>query len=309
MIPEDDNTLEIGAESAPDPDLVIITGMSGAGRSQAIHVFEDLGYFCIDNLPPSFIPRLVELASLPGSRLEHLALVIDVRAFEFFDELLGVLRTLDDAGVGYRVLFLEADDETLVRRFKETRRRHPLVDDGGTLLDGISAERRELREVRARADEVVDTSDLKPGQLRDEILEIFFGDELPQMMSISVSSFGFKHGTPRDADIIMDVRFLPNPFYVPELRNLSGLDTAVRDFVLARRETAAFLTRWFDLLESVVPGYIAEGKNHLSVALGCTGGQHRSVALAEQTGAFLRECGYHVAVQHRDVRLTDSEAT
>jgi UPF0042 nucleotide-binding protein len=287
---------------APRPEIVVITGMSGAGRSEAIHTFEDLGYFCIDNLPPSFIPQMVDLAELPDSRIRRLAVVSDVRAHGFFAELAGELKRLDDRGIDNRVLFLEADDETLLRRFKETRRPHPLCEDGESILDGIRAERSALGAIRARADVVINTTSLKPRELREQIRERFFSESLIQTLSIMVTSFGFKYGVPIDADIVMDVRFLPNPYYDPELRKFTGLDAPVRDFVLDNAETQAFLTRWLPLLETVVPGYIQEGKHHLAVSIGCTGGQHRSVAIAETTASFLLESGYRVAVNHRDIK-------
>jgi RNase adapter protein RapZ len=288
-------------ESAPAPEIIVITGMSGAGRSEAMHTFEDLGFFCIDNLPPSFIPQLVDLAALPGSRIRRLAVVCDVRAHGFFSELAGELKTLDDHSVDYHVLYLEADDETLLRRFKETRRRHPLCEEGEPLLDGIRLERDALGEIRARADVIIDTSALVPRELRDQIRDRFFNDSLASTLAITVTSFGFKYGLPIDADIVMDVRFLPNPYYDPELREFTGLEEPVREFVLGNAETEAFLSRWLPLLETVVPGYIMEGKHHLAIGLGCTGGMHRSVSLAETTAAFLRDCGYRVAVSHRDI--------
>jgi UPF0042 nucleotide-binding protein len=288
-------------DNGTPPEIVIISGMSGAGRSEAIHTFEDLGYFCIDNLPPSFIPRLVDLAELPDSRIRRIALVSDVRAEEFFDELEGAIAGLEEAGVPHRVLFLEADDETLQRRFSETRRRHPLCTEGGTVNEGIEAERTRLAGVRGQADMIIDTSPLKPRDLRIAIKERFLADTTPESLSITVSSFGFKYGTPTDADIVMDVRFLPNPFYNPSLRDHTGLDELVREFVLGRLETVEFLERWHGLLEVLVPGYLAEGKTHLAIALGCTGGMHRSVALAEETANYLRGLGYRVAVGHRDI--------
>lgn len=285
----------------PRPEIVVITGMSGAGRSEAIHTFEDLGYFCIDNLPPGFIPQMVDLAELPDSRIRRLAVVSDVRSHGFFAELAGELKRLDDRGIDNRVLFLEADDETLLRRFKETRRPHPLCEDGESILAGVHAERSALGAIRARADVVIDTTSLKPRELREQIRERFFSESLVQTLSIMVTSFGFKYGLPIDADIVMDVRFLPNPYYDPELRKFTGLDAPVREFVLGNPETGAFMERWLPLLATVVPGYIQEGKHHLAVAIGCTGGQHRSVAIAETTAAFLLESGYRVAVSHRDI--------
>jgi UPF0042 nucleotide-binding protein len=283
------------------PELVIISGMSGAGRSEAIHTFEDLGYFCVDNLPPSFITRLVDLAELPDSRIKRIAVVSDVRGEEFFDELEGAINDLDTAEIPTSILFLEADDETLQRRFSETRRRHPLCTEGGTVSDGIAAERTRLAGIRGRADMIIDTSPLKPRELRIAIKERFLADTMPESLAVTVSSFGFKYGTPTDADIIMDVRFLPNPFYNPNLRELTGLDEPVREYVFGREETEEFLGKWFSLLETLVPGYLAEGKTHLAVALGCTGGMHRSVALAEETAEFLRGMDYRVAVSHRDI--------
>ncbi len=282
-------------------ELVVITGMSGAGRSEAIHTFEDLGYFCIDNLPPSFIPQVVDLAELPGSRAQRLAVVCDVRSHEFFDQLAGEIQKLEDRGVNERVLYLEADDQTLLRRFKETRRRHPMCDEGESLVEGIRSERLALDEIRKRADVVIDTSHLRPNELRQEIRERFVTDTAASALSVTVYSFGFKYGPPADADIVMDVRFLPNPHYDPALRPLTGLDGPVREYVLSKPETTTFLERWLPLLDDVVPGYVLEGKHHLAVALGCTGGMHRSVALAEVTATHLRARGYRVAVSHRDI--------
>jgi RNase adapter protein RapZ len=282
-------------------ELVVITGMSGAGRSQAIHTFEDLGYFCIDNLPPAFIGQLVGLTRLPGSRIRRIAVVCDVRAKEFFEELTGELRKLEESGVPFHLLYLEADDEVLVRRFKETRRLHPLCTEGDSVLDAISAEREALAEVRERADLIIDTSVLQPAELRTAIRERFFTGSLADSLAVTVMSFGFKYGVPTDADIVMDVRFLPNPYYERSLRELTGLEEPVRRFVLKREETTEFLEKWFDLLKMLTPSYLMEGKTHLVVALGCTGGMHRSVALSEETARFLSKQGYRVAVSHRDI--------
>jgi len=297
-LPEDDQ--EIGP-TVPSPEFVVITGMSGAGRTEAIHTFEDLGYFCIDNLPPSFIRQVVGLMALPGSRVRRIAVVCDARSLDFFDELSGELSHLENSGMAYNLLFLEADDETLVRRFKETRRRHPLCATGGSVLEGISAEREILAEIRARADVIIDSSTLRPSQLRKALKDRFFSATRKPYLTVTVASFGFKHGVSVDADIVMDVRFLPNPYYLPTLRDLTGLDDEVRKFVLEREETAEFLSRWFSLLEMLLPGYVMEGKAHLVIALGCTGGVHRSVALAEKTAKFLTDAGYSVAVSHRDI--------
>lgn len=281
-------------------DLIVITGMSGAGRSEAIHTFEDLGYFCIDNLPPAFITRLVELSDLPGSRIRRVAVVCDVRGRSFFAELSAALDELDGGGTPYRVLYLEADDKTLIMRFKETRRRHPLAE-AGSIGEGIKAEREILRSIRERADHIVDTSNLMPQELRAVIRQSFAAQGSHDSLTATVSSFGFKYGVPIDADLVMDVRFLPNPYYVARLRSKTGLERPVKSFVLDRPETKAFLEKWFDLLDLLVPNYVAEGKTHLHIALGCTGGMHRSVVLAERTAEHLRSREYAVNATHRDI--------
>ncbi|MBC7266164.1 MAG: RNase adapter RapZ [Coriobacteriia bacterium] len=281
-------------------DLVIITGMSGAGRSEAMHTFEDLGYFCIDNLPPALIQQLVELTGLPGSRVQRVAVVCDARGREFFSELAAALDRLEESGHPYRLVYLTADDRTLIRRFKETRRRHPLSDEC-SLAEGIRAERELLAPFAARADVTIDTSDMRPSELKSLIRERFAPVENESVLTVAVSSFGFKYGLPADADIVMDVRFLPNPYYVPRLRSRTGLERPVRTYVLEQPETEEFLSRWFALLDLLLPGYVREGKAHLHVALGCTGGQHRSVVLAEQTAEHLRKSGYPVNVSHRDI--------
>lgn len=298
---EPDSVSEPDVIVPTEPELVLITGMSGAGRSEALHTFEDLGYFCIDNLPPSFMPQLVELAKLPGSRIRRMCVASDVRSTRLFSELAAQLEHLGDVGLPAQVIFIEADDDVLVNRFKTTRRRHPLCDEGGSLLDEIRAEREALSEIRERADLVIDTSDMRPQDLRQALRDTFFAEGLGHSLSITVRSFGFKYGVPSDADIMMDVRFLPNPFYLSDLRDLTGLEAPVIEFVLERPETSAFLDRWLGLLEVLMPGYIMEGKHHLSIAVGCTGGMHRSVVLAEETGRFLREHGYRVSVSHRDI--------
>ncbi|MBE0475943.1 MAG: RNase adapter RapZ [Coriobacteriia bacterium] len=282
------------------PQFVVVTGMSGAGRSQAIHTFEDFGYFCIDNLPPAFIRQMVELTSLPGSKIRRVAVACDVRGREFFDQLSGELQALEEGGVEFHLLYLEADDETLVRRFKETRRRHPL-EEAGSIVDAIAAEREALAEIRGRSGVVIDTSEMRPSDLREAIRDEFFSGNLRATLSVTVSSFGFKYGLPIDADIVMDVRFLPNPYYDPDLRPLTGTEEPVREYVLSRGETKTFLDRWFALLDALMPGYLAEGKTHLSIAMGCTGGMHRSVCLAEETASHLRRKGFRVSVSHRDI--------
>ncbi|MHB1341959.1 MAG: RNase adapter RapZ [Coriobacteriia bacterium] len=287
-------------EIGPDREIIVITGMSGAGRSEAMHTFEDLGYFCIDNLPPSFIAQLVALTALPGSRVHRVAVVCDARGGSFFTELSASLDALTEAGHPYRLVFLTADDRTLVKRFKETRRRHPLADES-SLSAGIKAERALLRPFEDRADITIDTSSLRPAELRAVIRERFATSGATDTLTVTVSSFGFKYGLPVDADIVMDVRFLPNPYYVPRLRNRTGLERPVRAFVMDHVQTEEFLQRWYELLDLLLPNYLTEGKTHLHISMGCTGGMHRSVVLVEQTAEHLRRHGYAVNVTHRDI--------
>lgn len=296
----------VAQNTSNTPDLIIITGMSGAGRTEAMHTFEDLGYFCIDNLPPSLIMNLVSLAGLQSGTLKKLAIVCDLRTKELFPTLIDELHHLDEMGVSYTLLFLDASDEALLRRFKSTRRRHPMCDSGMTISAGIRREREMLTSVREIANHVVDTSDIRTHDLRQLLRDIYSGgDAAEQGLRINVFSFGFKHGMPHDADIMIDVRFLPNPFYEDELRHLTGLDEPVRDYVMDSEETKSFLMAWEGLLDEIVPGYVREGKQHLSIGIGCTGGQHRSVVIAEVTGTHLKEAGYPVTITHRDIALAE----
>lgn len=292
------------------PDLVIVTGMSGAGRTEAMHVFEDLGYFCVDNLPSNLIGNLVELNMKSDAEGMHkkLAVVCDARNGDYFGTLMDELQKLDAIGVSYKVLFLDADDERLVARYKSSRRRHPLCTEGTTIAQGIQSERTLLMDLRDRADEVVNTSNMLPQKLRSTLREIFGTGNDRSGLSVTVYSFGFKHGAPVDADLVMDVRFLPNPYYDPELRQYTGLDAPVRDYVMLRDETIEFNKKWQGLLDVVMPGYVHEGKQQLAIAVGCTGGQHRSVALAESTGDYLKSKGYRVSVAHRDLELAERRA-
>ncbi len=290
------------------PQVVIITGMSGAGRTEALHALEDLGYYCIDNLPPTMLVSLAELAGLSGPSGRRLAVVCDARSLDFFDQMRDQLRRLAECNVSYQVLFLDADDGVLRKRYSSLRRRHPLAQDGMTVSDAIALERRQLLSIREIADVDVDTTSLRPRDLRAMIDLEYAPTTAMQGMSVSVFSFGFKYGLPLDADVVIDVRFLPNPYYDPALRELNGHDAPVRDYVLGRQETKAFLEAWFNLLDVVMPGYVAEGKRHLSIAVGCTGGQHRSVALAEATGERLLAAGYRVTVTHRDLSRHSSPA-
>ncbi|MGI6285825.1 RNase adapter RapZ [Neomoorella humiferrea] len=283
------------------PRLVIVTGLSGAGKTQAARCLEDLGFFCVDNLPPSLIPGLVDLLRQPaknGKGIDKVALVMDIRGGQFFDDLEEALAYLDSRGIPYEILFLEAADEVLVRRYKETRRRHPL-SSGGQILEGIIAERRRLEELRGRATKIIDTSELTPRQLKEQVAELF-GDSRRQL-KISIISFGYKYGIPLDADLVMDVRFLPNPYYNPALRPFTGHDRCVADFVMASPEAQEFIAKFAALLRFLIPQYQLEGKSHLVIAIGCTGGQHRSVTLANKLGEILRGDSYDVVVKHRDL--------
>lgn len=287
------------------PQLVVITGMAGAGKTQALHTFEDVGYFCIDNLPPSLLINLVSLAGLTGEASRKLAVVCDLRSREFFSDLEKELRQLAELDVSFSLLFLDATDGSLLNRYKETRRRHPLCTGSMKLAEGINLERETLSGVREMADYVIDTTNKDTRKLRKEIREYY--DQLPaeQGLQVSVFSFGFKHGFPTDVDNMIDVRFLPNPFYEESLRYLTGLDEPVKDYVLANTQTQEFLTQWKALLERIMPGYVQEGKRYLSIGVGCTGGQHRSVVLAEQTAEFLTASGYSVNISHRDLPLAN----
>lgn len=292
----------ISAEHADRvPDIVIITGMSGSGRTQAMHVFEDMGYFCIDNLPPSLIMQLAEIIGINTGVGRHLCVTSDLRSQGLFDELLDTIETLRDHETTCKVLFLEASDEVLIRRYSENRRRHPLAKRGDTMADAIQRERMALASIRERADLVIDTSRMRTVTLRRRLQTAFSELSDEQLMDVHVFSFGFKHGLPVEADLMIDVRFLPNPFYDPEMRTLTGLDEKVSNFVIDHPKTQEFLDAWFRLLDAVMPGYIAEGKPRLSIAIGCTGGQHRSVAIAEATGRYLERHQYHVSISHRDL--------
>ncbi len=293
-------------EASPN-DLVIITGMSGAGRTEAMHAFEDLGYFCIDNLPASLLGDLIAINDASEKTAQRkLAVVCDARNKDFFANLEGELAKLRSRGVFFRVVFLDADDDKLVARYKASRRRHPLCEEGMTIAQGIASERALLFQLRAKAQDVVNTTDMMPMQLRAKIRDLFGDGDEREGLAVTVYSFGFKHGAALDADIVIDVRFLPNPYYDDALKPLTGLDAPVRDFVMYRDETAEFMKSWRSLLDCVMPGYVKEGKQQLAIAVGCTGGQHRSVAIAEATGDYLRTRGYRVSVTHRDLPLAES---
>ena len=282
-------------------ELTIITGLSGAGKSQAVATFEDMGYFCIDNLPPQMLPRAVELFSLEGSRVGKLAVVLDARGGEHFGHLDEALVELARLGVHARIVFLEASDEALVARYQSTRRSHPLAA-ADELPRGIAQERRLLAGLRERADAVIDTSDLNVHDLRHRIQETLLAGELSNQILVTFLSFGYKFGLPTEADMVLDARFLPNPHWIRELRPLTGLDEPVQDFVVARPESHGFLERAAELLRFLMPLYLAEHKTQLVVAVGCTGGRHRSVALAQALASILgKEMMVVTSVRHRDV--------
>ena len=287
------------------PDVVVITGMSGSGRTQALHVFEDMGYFCIDNLPPRLLLQLAELVGINSGVGRHLAVTCDLRSQGLFDEITDSLQQLRDHEITCQVVFLDTSDEVLMRRYDENRRRHPLAQPGESLASALARERRQLAAVRDFSDLVIDTSSLPIKDLRARLRRTFSELTDQQLMEVSVFSFGFKHGMPVEADLMIDVRFLPNPFYDPQMRTMTGNDPLVRDFVLNNEVTRRFLDAWESLLDVAMPGYVAEGKSHLSIAVGCTGGQHRSVAIANATADYLQRGGYHVSLSHRDLALAN----
>ena len=290
-------------------DVVVITGMSGSGRTQALHVFEDMGYYCIDNLPPRLLLQLAELVGINSGVGRHLAVTCDLRSQGLFDELADSVTQLRDHEISCSVVFLDTSDEVLMRRYDENRRRHPLAAAGESVSHAIARERAQLTAVRDAADLVIDTSQLRPRDLRSRLRRTFSELTDQQLMEVSVFSFGFKHGMPVEADLMVDVRFLPNPFYDPVMRTLTGKDRLVADFVLQNPLTERFLEAWERLLDVAMPGYVAEGKSHLAIAVGCTGGQHRSVAIAEATAAHLERSGYHVSLSHRDLSLANVRAS
>jgi UPF0042 nucleotide-binding protein len=282
-------------------DFVVITGFSGAGKSTAMNVFEDAGYFCVDNLPPEMIRSLVELFVHKGSKVERAAVVSDVRGGVYFEALRAVVDDLDALGLSHHVLFLEAAEQTLVTRYKETRRRHPLAPEG-SVAAGVAAERALLEPLRSRADLVIDTTSMSAATLRRKIADEFLPRKTPGRLALTFMSFGFKHGPPREEDVAFDVRFLENPHYEPELRELTGLDERVIDYIARDGRLEEFYGRLHPLLDFLLPQYVAEGKAHLVIAIGCTGGRHRSVAIAEHLADRYRgREDLDVAVAHRDI--------
>lgn len=282
-------------------DLIIITGMSGAGKTVAIQSLEDVEYFCVDNLPPILIPKFVELMIKSGEKLNKVALVIDLRCREFFSELFRALNLLDESKIiNYKIIFLEADDVTLVNRFKETRRRHPLFKDTSP-IEGISLERKLLEELKGRANQIIDTTFMKPSELKEKMVSSL-SEEDDRFFPINVISFGFKYGIPIDADLIFDVRFLPNPYYDDELRSQTGLDSAVYNYVMQCSDTKEFLIKLIDFIKYLLPKYKREGKSQLIIGIGCTGGMHRSVAITEYIVNELKN-DWNIGSKHRDIKI------
>ncbi len=281
--------------------FIIVTGLSGAGKTQAIRSLEDLGYFCVDNLPPTLIPKFAEACYQTDGKIDKIALVIDIRGGKFFDDLFESLNNLKNEGYKYEILFLDASDEVLIKRFKESRRKHPLAPDG-RILNGILLEKNKLREVKDRADTIIDTSKLATRELREEITKIYSEEgQMETQLIITVLSFGFKYGMPIDSDLVFDVRFLPNPYYIPELKKYSGNDQPVRDYVMGFEETREFVDKLEDMLKFLIPNYLKEGKRQLIVSIGCTGGRHRSVTIANSIFEKLKASGYKVNIDHRDI--------
>ncbi len=281
--------------------FLIVTGQSGAGKSRTASILEDLGYYCVDNLPPELIGQFAEICLATTGRFEKVALVSDVRAGQSFSGLLDAMDALDAKGVEYSVVYVEAATEVIVHRYKETRRSHPLSKDGTPLQDAVIKEKQLLARVRERADYLIDTSALTTAGLRSELIRLFEGDEPQRAMVVNVQSFGFKYGLPMDADLVFDVRFLPNPYYIAELRQKTGLMPEVRDFVFSYQQTADYMTRVEDLLAFSLPLYFEEGKTELVIAVGCTGGRHRSVAVARAIGEYVAKRGFPTVVNHRDI--------
>ena len=281
---------------------VIVTGMSGAGKSTALKMLEDVGYFCVDNLPVPLIPKMADLLRVPGTEINKAALGVDIRSGQSFEELEKVLEELDSTGMQYEILFLESSDDVLIKRYKETRRFHPLAGNEGRVDQGIRMERQRIQFLRKRADYLIDTSHMLTRELKAELNKIFVQNKEYKNLYISVLSFGFKYGIPADADLVFDVRFLPNPYYIEELRPKSGNDKEVRDYVMQNKKAKVFLEKLSDMVEFLIPNYILEGKTQLVIGIGCTGGKHRSVTLANELFWVLsKNENYGVRIEHRDI--------
>ncbi len=282
--------------------FIIVTGLSGAGKSEATNALEDMGYFCVDNLPPKLIKKFAEVCKQSKGSIDKVALVMDIRGGIFFDDLFESLSELSREQFRYEILFLDTSDEVLVKRFKEKRRSHPLAP-GGRVITGIELERQKLREVKDKADVIIDTSKYAIKDLREEMARKFGDKEMPEkQMAITILSFGFKYGIPVDSDLVFDVRFIPNPFYIPELKPFSGNDEPVKNYVMDQIETQTFLEKANDMFEFLIPNYQKEGKRQLIISIGCTGGRHRSVAIANSIYETLHSNNHDVYVEHRDIK-------
>ena len=286
--------------------FVVVTGMSGGGKSTALKMLEDTGFYCVDNLPVSLVEKFVELVSMPGSEVSKVALGLDVRSDQFFEDTTRILEQLKQKGCKLEILFMEADENVLIKRYKESRRIHPLAMDG-RVEDGVRRERDVLGTVRRNADYVIDTTNLLTRELKEELHRIFVGNEEYNSLMVTVMSFGFKHGIPADADLVFDVRFLPNPFYIDELKPKTGNDKEVQDYVMSFREAEVFMEKLTDMIQFLIPNYVKEGKSRLVAAIGCTGGKHRSVTLANELYRRMKDQGtYGIKLYHRDVAGTGS---
>lgn len=285
--------------------LVIVTGMSGAGKTTVLHYLEDADYYCVDNLPIQLMVPFIRIASAGSPDIySKIALGIDIRSGLTDGEMKNALAFLDQAGIRYEILFLDAGDDVIIRRYKETRRTHPLAGRTGSIEEGICLERQQIRFMRERADYIINTSKLLTRELKKEVVRIFVEDKSYKSLYITVQSFGFKYGIPVDSDLVVDVRFLPNPYYVPELKPLTGNDKPIIDYVLSQKQTGEFLKRYTELLSFLIPNYIAEGKNQLVISVGCTGGRHRSVVLANEIYRILAQnTEYGVRIEHRDIGM------
>lgn len=279
---------------------VIITGMSGAGKSTALKFFEDIGYFCVDNLPPFLMPKFIELCNKPNSEIDKVAIGIDIRGRKLFQDFFTYLYEIKNENSFFEILFLDSSNEVLLKRYKETRRIHPL-SNGDRVISGILKERELLTNIREKADYIIDTSHILVRQLKQKINDIFIENKTFKSIMITILSFGFKYGLPTDADIIFDVRFLPNPFYIDELRCLNGNDAPVKEYVMKYEESNIFLTKLIDMINFLIPNYIKEGKNQLVIAIGCTGGKHRSVTISNELLYSLQKDDYSVIISHRDI--------
>jgi UPF0042 nucleotide-binding protein len=284
--------------------FVIVTGMSGGGKATAIHMLEDAGFYCVDNLPVSLIEKFTELVSMPGSEISKVVLGVDARLGQSFEGVAGLIDSLKERGIPVEVLFMDASDEVLIKRYKETRRIHPMNTAGDRLEDGIQKEREVLAEVKKKADYVIDSSNLLTRELKEELDRIFVKNEEYNSLMVNILSFGFKYGIPSDADLVFDVRFLPNPYYIEELKHQTGNDKPVQDYVKSFPACGEFIDKLYDMLTFLIPGYVQEGKYQLVVAIGCTGGQHRSVTIANEIYDRLKASGgkYGLKLSHRDVR-------